>query len=307
MKIFLKKLTAVCLGLIVAVSAMSVPVSAAWNKTSSGQWTYTSASGVRTTGWLRTGGAWYYFDRNGIMQTGWQKVDGTWYYLNASGDMRTGWYYTGGKWYYFNPSGSMRTGWFLYNNEWYYFDPDGKMATGWRTVGGKNYYMTESGAMNTAPFVAEGISYTFDASGACTGSIVVANSMEYQVLRLVNELRRDEGLPALALSQKLCDAGTKRAREQAQMEGLVHKRPDGRQWYTVLPEYGVSNLGGSAENLASGMDSAEEVVKAWMESPSHKAAILGDYLYMGTGTYSKNGTTYWAQLFSRSESAKNNG
>ncbi|MBQ4050391.1 MAG: hypothetical protein IJD13_02060 [Oscillospiraceae bacterium] len=302
MKNLLKKLTAVCLGLIIAVSAMAAPVSAAWSKTSSGQWIYTSASGTRTTGWLRTGGAWYYFDKNGIMQTGWQKVDGAWYYLNASGDMRTGWFLTGGKWYYFNPSGNMRTGWFSYNNQWYYFDADGKMATGWRTIGGKQYYMTESGAMTTEPVVLDGISYSFDASGACTGSTVVANTIDYQVLRLVNELRKDEGLPSLQLSAKLCNAAAKRAREQAQMEKLVHKRPDGRQWYTVLPEYGISNLGGSAENLASGMDSAEAVVKAWMESPSHKEAILGDYLYMGVASSSKSNTTYWAQLFSRSES-----
>ena len=302
MKILLKKLTAVCLGLIVTISAMSAPVSAAWSKTSSGQWIYTSASGARTTGWLKNGGAWYYFDRNGIMQTGWQKVDGAWYYLNASGDMRTGWFFTGGKWYYFNPSGSMRTGWLLYNNEWYYFDSDGKMATGWRTVGGKDYFMNESGAMNTKPFIVDGISYTFDASGACIGSTVVSNSVEYQILRLVNELRRDEGLPALSLSEKLSNAAAKRAKEQAQMGELVHKRPDGRQWYTVLPEYGVSNLGGSAENLASGMTTAEAAVKAWMESPSHKAAIMGDYLYMGVGCYEKSDTVFWAQLFSRSQS-----
>ena len=61
MKNFLKKLAVVCLGMIIAVSAMAAPVSAAWNKTSAGQWVYTSADGSRATGWLKTGGAWYYF------------------------------------------------------------------------------------------------------------------------------------------------------------------------------------------------------------------------------------------------------
>ena len=305
MKNFLKKLAVVCLGMIIAVSAMAAPVSAAWNKTSAGQWVYTSADGSRATGWLKTGGAWYYFDQSGIMQTGWKYVDGAWYYMNSSGDMRTGWLYDGGKWYFLNSSGSMRTGWLLNGGVWYYFDANGAMATGWRKLGGKDYYLTASGAMATGPLVMDGVSYTFDANGACTGSTVISSSIEYQVLQLVNEIRREEGLQPLQLSEKLCKAAAKRAEEQTLMGQLVHKRPDGRAWYTIMTEYGVSNLGGSAENLARGMDTAEAAVKAWMESPSHKEAILGDYRYLGVGISDEGGMTCWAQLFSGSDSAKN--
>ena len=50
---------------------------------------------------------------------------------------------------------------------------------------------------------------------------------------------------------------------------------------------------------------ADAAVKAWMESPNHKAAILNSgYRYMGVSTYVKNGVTYWAQLFSGSDTAK---
>ena len=325
MKKFLKQVTTLCLSLVLIVSAAASPVSAAWSKDSAGQWIYTNAAGSRVTGWQKISNTWYYFNSNGVMCTGWQKVGGYWYYLRADGAMATGWlklgstwYYlrpsgvmatgwqkVGNIWYYFNGSGDMRTGWLYIGGKWYFFDQSGAMATGWINVGGKDYYMTSSGAMATGSLNIDGVTYSFDASGACIGSTVSISNAAEQVLALVNEVRAKEGLPALLLSDKLCAAAEKRAEEQSEMGRLVHKRPDGSDWYTILTEYGVSNLSGSAENLASGVDTAEAAVKAWMESASHKQAILGDYSYMGVGSFTEDGVTYWAQLFSGSDSAKN--
>ena len=48
----------------------------------------------------------------------------------------------------------------------------------------------------------------------------------------------------------------------------------------------VVNVCGWGENIAAGQDSPESVVDAWMNSPSHRAAILNkDYTYMGVGYY----------------------
>lgn len=342
-KIF-KKVFATALGLTVAFSAAAAPVSAAWSRLSSGQWIYT-ANGKRSTGWLKVNGSWYYMGQDGIMRTGWQKVGGVWYYLTGSGAMATGWQrvdgrwyyltssgamatgwqqiggrwyflngggamvtgwlYNGGKWYFLNSDGSMRTGWAFSGNKWYYMGSSGAMITGWAEISGSTYYFTESGAMATGDVEINGVTYSFGADGAYTGGTLPGNDVAEQILLLVNSVRSAEGLPPLELSQKLNTAAFQRAEERAQMGYLSHYRPDGSHWWTILAENGVSNLDGSAENLAYGMDTPDAAMKAWMESASHKTAILGDnYRYMGVGRYVKDGVTYWAQLFSGSDTAK---
>ena len=125
------------------------------------------------------------------------------------------------------------------------------------------------------------------------------------MLAQVNSVRAKEGLNTLKVSKALNAAAAQRARERAMMGTLAHYRPDGSHWWTILEEYGISNLDGSAENLACGVDTPDAAMKAWMESSSHKSAILGDsYRYMGVGRYTRNGVTYWAQIFSGSETAK---
>lgn len=324
MKKLFKQILTLTAGVVVAVAAMTAPALAAWEKTSSGQWIYTLSSGSRATGWQKLGGVWYYLGADGIMRTGWQKVDGIWYYFRSSGAMVTGWQSIDGKWYFFGGGGAMQKGWLKSGGKWYWLGGTGAMVTGWVQLGGKwyllddsgamvtgwtdylgnTYYLTESGAMATGTITIDGVSHTFDSSGIHTGT-AASGSLAEQVLHQVNQLRTKEGLPALQLSDKLCAAALRRATERGELGSLEHTRPDGSQWWTVLMEYGVSNLGGSAENLASGMDTADAAVKAWMESSAHKEAILGsNYRYMGVSTYVKNGVTYWAQLFSGSDTAK---
>lgn len=325
MKRLFKRAVTAALGVAVALTATIAPVSAAWSKTSSGQWIYTTESGSRATGWQKVGGTWYYLGQDGVMRTGWQQIDSTWYYLSASGVMRTGWqkidgywYFfngggamkkgwlqNGGKWYYLNGNGAMRTGWLKSGDSWYFLDSAGAMIMGWYNISGKTYYFTESGQMVTGEVTIGGISYPFDSSGAYIGDKLPGEEIADQILQQVNSVRAKEGLAELKLSNSLSAAADKRASERAQMGSIAHLRPDGSQWWTVLEEYGVSNLEGSAENLAYGMDTPDAAMKAWMESSTHKSAILGDqYRYMGVGRYTKDGVTYWAQLFSGSETAK---
>ncbi|KAG1664964.1 hypothetical protein FOA52_001976 [Chlamydomonas sp. UWO 241] len=48
------------------------------------------------------------------------------------------------------------------------------------------------------------------------------------------------------------------------------------------------------ENVAEGQDSIVEVVRAWMQSPSHRANLLNvDVVHMGGGRVGR----YWAQVF----------
>ena len=121
-----------------------------------------------------------------------------------------------------------------------------------------------------------------------------------EVVRLVNVERAKEGLPPLAGSNsKLNAAALQRAKEHAANKDLGHMRPGNKDWYTVLPEYGVSFSNGG-ENLAWGSATPAAVVGSWMASPGHKANIMDStslYNWTGVGVCECDGVLYWAQLF----------
>ena len=106
----------------------------------------------------------------------------------------------------------------------------------------------------------------------------------------VNEIRVANGLNPLSWNYQVENAAKVRANEI--VGSFSHTRPDGRPWYTVDDKvlYG--------ENLAQYYDSAEEVVAAWMNSPSHRANILkGDFKSGAIFTVEVDGEVYWAEEF----------
>jgi uncharacterized protein YkwD len=114
--------------------------------------------------------------------------------------------------------------------------------------------------------------------------------LEAQALAKVNEIRMANGLSAVQYSASLETTSVVRANEITTK--FSHTRPDGTDWYTVNADlqYG--------ENLAEGYNTADEVVNAWMASPTHKANILKpDFNTCAISTTTQNGRTYWAQEF----------
>ena len=106
----------------------------------------------------------------------------------------------------------------------------------------------------------------------------------------INEIRADAGLDPLEWDNNLETVANVRANEIS--EKFSHTRPNGRQWYTVN-----SKIQGG-ENLAYGFDTAEDVVDAWMNSPTHRDNILYDEFEKGAiSIYEENGTYYWAQQY----------
>lgn len=118
-----------------------------------------------------------------------------------------------------------------------------------------------------------------------------AGNYAEEMLALVNQARSEHGASALSLDSKLCDAANKRAQEIATK--FSHTRPDGRDCFTVLDEYGVSYYG-CGENIAMGSSSASSIFNMWMNSSGHRANILNSsFRYIGIGKYGN----YWVQLF----------
>ena len=113
------------------------------------------------------------------------------------------------------------------------------------------------------------------------------DSVEWQyniaVLELCNAQRRIAGLADLYTREDLLwDLAMKRTDEITQV--FSHTRPDGTPWSTLFKEEGF--YGYQGENLAAGTPYASpaEVVKAWMDSPGHRANIMSpNYTYLATG------------------------
>ena len=110
-------------------------------------------------------------------------------------------------------------------------------------------------------------------------------------IQKINKIRIEHGLSALQWTAPLNVAAMIRAKECSIK--WSHTRPNGQDFWTVDSKcvYG--------ENLAFGYDTADEVVSAWMASPSHKDNILyPEFRTIALAVYkAEDGTYYWANEF----------
>ena len=117
----------------------------------------------------------------------------------------------------------------------------------------------------------------------------------YQVLYLINNIRRENGLSELTMNYTLMQVANIRAEEATR--NWSHTRPDGSAWWTLHQQYGL--YGKFGENLAYGQEDPTEVVQAWMDSEGHRANILTeDFTTVGISCYYNDGEYYWSQEFS---------
>jgi len=119
-----------------------------------------------------------------------------------------------------------------------------------------------------------------------------------EVFRLSNIERANYGAPSLGRVTRLTDVALLRAREIREPNQFSHTRPDGREFHTAFMDIGLAaDIVG--ENIAEGYTGPAEVVKAWMESPDHRANLLNrDFGNLGVGvTINNAGKLYWAQMF----------
>jgi len=121
----------------------------------------------------------------------------------------------------------------------------------------------------------------------------MAANLENSVLHFVNVERMAAGVQPLTMDETLVAASDIRAEEAG--VHFAHQRPDGREVQSVVADESYSWFG---ENLAvSTAGDAEEIVQAWMNSPTHRANILNrHYTKMGvTCAKGADGRYYWAQ------------
>jgi len=128
----------------------------------------------------------------------------------------------------------------------------------------------------------------------------VASAIQYSdvgMLCLVNKERRKCGLKALGLDPRLTKAAVGHSQDQARMGQMSHTGSDGSSPSNRIQKCGV-NWRSSGENVAYGYRSMEEVMNTWMNSPGHRANILGSQFTMfGSGIGTQGSTVYFTQDF----------
>lgn len=127
-------------------------------------------------------------------------------------------------------------------------------------------------------------------------------SIELEVIDLINAERRARGLGDLTYNAVLSAGAYVRAQELVASFG--HTRPNGQGFWTAWPEDVEYNSDGDViglrENIIWGNDVSEatDLVGWWMDSPSHKNAILAsDSEYVGVAAYYCNGDVYCVTWF----------
>lgn len=120
--------------------------------------------------------------------------------------------------------------------------------------------------------------------------------MAQEVFRLTNIERAKVGVAPLQYHTKLQQAAMIRAKEISIL--FSHGRPDGSVYTTAFSEAGVGCP--DSENMGKGAFTAEQIVRAWMNSPGHRANMLSSTsTHIGVGFYkSSTGGYYWIQDFS---------
>ena len=122
-----------------------------------------------------------------------------------------------------------------------------------------------------------------------------------KIIALTNDLRLEKGLPQLAVSDTLNFSSDIKAVDMAEKGYFSHTSPEGRKLAYYLRQVGYKyNVAG--ENLALGFSSAEDVVNAWIKSPTHYANLIDeDYKEMGvsleSGLYEGQPTVYAVEHF----------
>src|SRR4051812_10732675 len=114
-----------------------------------------------------------------------------------------------------------------------------------------------------------------------------------------NRERSEAGKPALEFDELLAKAAAIQARDMAAHDKMSHEGSDGSTPADRVQRTGYK-FQSTGENVAMGYRDTESLMKGWMESPKHRANILGDFTQIGVAkAEAPDGTPYWAVEFGR--------
>ena len=127
-----------------------------------------------------------------------------------------------------------------------------------------------------------------------------AGAEEQRLLELINGYRQENGVGPLVLSGVLSTSAQRHSEDMAAHDFLSHSTRESSYYPSGLGPADRAAREGyptnvyTAENIALGQQTAEEVVEDWRDSPVHNAAMLGEqYTAAGIG----HAGSYWTADF----------
>jgi len=108
------------------------------------------------------------------------------------------------------------------------------------------------------------------------------------LLNLHNKTREERGLKTLSIDEGLMVYAQNHADKMLSKDSLTHSNIS-----SLLSNYD----GYVGENIAYGQKDEESVLKAWMNSYTHRGNILGSYTKVGFGVAKKEDKVYWCAVF----------
>lgn len=118
---------------------------------------------------------------------------------------------------------------------------------------------------------------------------------EKEVVRLVNEIRAENGLKPLTYDWELSRVARYKSQDMKDNRYFSHTSPTYGSPFQMIKNFGLSYRT-AGENIAQGYATPQAVVDGWMNSSGHRANILNaSYTHIGVG-YVASGR-YWTQMF----------
>ena len=120
-------------------------------------------------------------------------------------------------------------------------------------------------------------------------------SYEQEVIRLVNEIRAENGLKVLTYDWELARVARYKSQDMKDNKYFSHTSPVYGTPFQMIKNFGISYRS-AGDNIAKGYATPQAVVNGWMNSSGHRANILNaNFTHIGVGYVS--GGNYWTQMF----------
>ncbi len=121
-----------------------------------------------------------------------------------------------------------------------------------------------------------------------------------EAFEILNTVRKDEGLTELAWDADLETCAKIRAEEIAASFDKDHKRPSGKEWYTLYPGMLLG------ENICKGSKHADMVMEDWLKnSPDRENFLCDAFTRVAMAVYEDdNGQYFWTCEFGNDQSKR---
>ena len=120
-------------------------------------------------------------------------------------------------------------------------------------------------------------------------------NFESEVVRLVNEIRVQNGLKPLTANWELSRVARYKSQDMRDQGYFSHTSPTYGAPFQMIKSFGLS-FRTVGESVAKGYATPQAVVNGWMNSSGHRANILNaSYTQIGVGYVGQG--HYWTQMF----------